>query len=128
MPEKEWYCVDCGCRYLAKYGMLAEIHYKGVSTFILAEVINQDVDDVRAMNQEDELSPDSPKDLYEKLPVVLPVDPKDVLRQATKAEVKKEGVDHTKIMKLLHPDKLREIPKWDWDAIFMLLMAPQGGR
>ena len=72
------------------------------------------------MYQEDELSPDSPKDLYEKLPVVFPVDPRDVLRQATNAEGKKEGVDHTKIMKLLHPDKLRDVPKWNWDQIFKL--------
>ena len=118
--KQRWYCVCCKCKYVTKFGMLVEVHYKGISTFLLAEVPNHDVDDVRAMFHEDTLAPTSPKDLYEKLPVLLPMDPLEVLRPATQSEVTKENVDYKKNMKLLHPDKLKEVPKWNWDKIFKL--------
>ena len=101
--------------------MLVEFHTAGISTFMLAEVSNHDVDDVRAMYLESTLAPVNAADLYRKLPVVLPMDPLDVLRPARQDEIQKEGVDHKNIMMLLHPDKLQEMPRWKWDQIFKLL-------
>ena len=97
---------------MTRFGMLVEFHTAKVSTFMLAEVSNHDVDDVRAMHLESTLAPLNAADLYQKLPVVLPMDPRDVLRPATQNEIKKEGVDHKNIMMLLHPDKLQEMPRW----------------
>ena len=107
--------------------MLVEFHSNGISTFMLAEVSNHDVEDIRAMFFEDKFKDDGPMTaakLYEKLPVVLPMDPKEVLRPAKKEEVKKKDVDHDKIMFLLEPDKLKDMPKWEWDQIFKVL-GPQ---
>ena len=101
--------------------MLVEFHTAGISTFMLADVSNHDVEDVRAMYLESTLAPVNAADLYQKLPVVLPMDPEDVLRPARKDEIQKKGVGHTNIMMLLNPEKLLEMPTWKWDQIFKLL-------
>ena len=124
-----WYCVSCNARYKIKYGMLVEFHTNGISTFMRAEVINNDVEDIRALYLEDTLwhtEPLTAADLYEKLPVVLPMDPTDILRPATQKDINKEGVEPDNIMFLLNPDKLKELPKWEWDQIFKLLQPRTG--
>ena len=101
--------------------MLVEFHRNGISTFMLAEVTNHDAEDVRAMDLEAKYAPANAKELYSKLPVVIPMDPKDVLRPTRQEEIKVKGVDCKCIMKLLHPKKLHDVPKWNWDSLFVLM-------
>ena len=69
--------------------MLVEFHSNGISTFMLADVSNHDVEDIRAMYLEHTLAPVNDADRYQTLPVVFPMDPTDILRPATQKEVKK---------------------------------------
>ena len=55
--------------------MLVEVHTKGISTFMLAEVSNKDVEDVRAMYLEKKLNPESHQDLWRNIPDFKPIDP-----------------------------------------------------
>ena len=104
--------------------MLVEFHCKGISTFMLAEVSNTDVEDIRAMHLEGTLGAADAKELYKQLPVVLPMDPKEIPRPATQAEVKVAGVDYNKIMKILDPAALKSLPRWNWDQILVLMQQP----
>ena len=119
--KQRWYCVCCETRYYTKFGMLVEFHCKGVSTFMLAEVSNHDAEDVRAMYLQAKHAPADAKELYKKLPVVLPMDPKNVLRRALKNEIKANDVDYKIIMKLLNPEVLMSVPRWNWDSLFVLM-------
>ena len=53
--------------------------------------------------------------------MVLPMDPENVLRQATKEEVKDKDADRKSIMKLMDPKVLMDVPKWNWDSLFVLM-------
>ena len=122
-PSKQrWYCVCCQTRFRTSYGMLVEVHTRGVSTFMLAEVSNRDVEDVRAMFLEKELKPKNHRDLWEKIPDFTPIDPKEILRPVKPHELAiTEGFDVSLVSKFVNVDGLKKVPKWDWDQIFSLL-------
>ena len=101
--------------------MLVEFHRDGISTFMLAEVSNHDAEDVRAMKLEAKHAPANAQELYAQLPVVMPMDPRDVLRQTRPDEIKAKDCDCKTVMKLLHPKKLHDVPKWNWDSLFVLM-------
>ena len=111
--------MDCQSKYMTRFGMLVEFNCKGLSTFMLVEVSNTDVEDIRAMHLESTLGAADAKELFKTLPVVLPMDPTDLLRPATQAEVKVADVDYTKIMKIIDVAALMELPKWNWDQILV---------
>ena len=70
---------------------MVESHVSGMSMFMLAEVSNHDVEDMRAMKLEDTIRPESHKDLWDKVTDFTPLDPKDILRQAEPHELRKVG-------------------------------------
>ena len=123
--KQRWYCVCCQTRFRTKYGMLVEVHTRGVSTFMLAEVSNRDVEDVRAMFLEKELQPKNHRDLWEKIPDFTPMDPQEILRPVKPHELAiTEGFDVSLVSKFVNVDGLKKIPKWEWDQIFRLLLGP----
>ena len=101
--------------------MLVEFHCNGVSTFMLADVSNTDAEDVRAMYLEQKINPADAQELYDKLPVIEPMDPVGILRPAKEGEVAVKDVDYTKISKIVNVATLQTMPKWNWDQIFALL-------
>ena len=120
--KQRWYCVCCQTRFRTSYGMLVEVHTRGVSTFMLAEVSNRDVEDVRAMFLEKELKPKNHRDLWEKIPDFTPMDPQEILRPVKPHELAiTEGFDVSLVSKFVNVDGLKKVPKWDWDQIFSLL-------
>ena len=121
--KQKWYCVCCETRYRTKYGMLVEVHAKGLSTFMLAEVSNKDVEDVRAMYLDKTLTPKDYKDLWEKIPGnIQPMDPAAILRPVRQSELKiTEGVDEGTVSKILDVESLKNLPRWNWDQLFSLL-------
>ena len=125
VTKQKWYCVCCTTRFRTAYGMLVEVRTKGVSTFMLAEVTNKDVEDVRAMYLEKKLSPKDHMDLWRMIPDFKPIDPKDILRPVRPQEIAKEaigeGFDISTVSKFVDVQGLKELPKWDWDQIFTLL-------
>ena len=64
------------------------------------------------------------KELWKQLPVVLPMDPREILRPATESEVNVPGVDYKQIMKIVDPAALKEMPRWNWDQILVLMQQP----
>ena len=122
--KQRWYCVDCGSRYMIKYGMLVEFHCKGISTFMLAECSNTDVEDILAAYWEGLSGAADAEEIYEQLMVELAMDPKEILRPATEAEVKVPGVDYKQIMKILDPAALNTMARWNWDQILVLMQQP----
>jgi hypothetical protein len=124
--KQRWYCVCCGKRYLTKYGMLVEIHITSpepTSVFMRSEITNQDVDDVRGLYLEDKLEPKDHKDLWEKIPDFIPMEPGDIMRPCREQEfAEREGFQKDLIYKFHKPEKVEdEVPKWDWDQIFTLV-------
>ena len=49
------------------------------------------------------------------------MDPKDVLRPTTPEEIKVKDVDYKYVMKMLHPETLKSVPRWNWDSLFALM-------
>ena len=120
--RQKWYCVCCKTRFRTAYGMLVEVHTRGISTFMLAEVSNKDVEDVRAMYLEKKLNPKNHKDLWQKIPDFTPIDPRDILRPVEKHELAiTEGFDLSTVSKFVNVQGLKAVPKWDWDQIFSIL-------
>lgn len=124
--KQRWYCVCCGSRFKVAFGMLIEVHTKGVSTFMLAEVSNKDVEDVRAMFLEKKLQPKDHKDLWNKIPDFVPIDSKDILRPIGQHELCELALtipdfDISLILKFLDVKAFQSLPKWEWDQIFSLL-------
>ena len=120
--HQRWYCVCCGTRFRTKYGMLVEVHTKGVSTFMLAEVIGGDVEDIRAMFLEN-LAPVNPRDLRDLIPDFRPIDPQGVLRPLKPGETDKGDVDPGTISKFVKVQGLKDIPRWEWYQIFAVLLS-----
>ena len=119
--KQRWYCVCCQTRFRTAYGMLVEVRAKEVSTFMLAEVSNRDVEDVRAMYLEKTLNPKDHMDLWERIPDFKPMDPKDLLRPIEQHELTiKEGFDIRLVSKFVNVEGLKAVPKWGWDQIFTL--------
>ena len=106
---------------MTRFGMLVEFHCNGVSTFMLAEVSNTDAEDVRAMYLEQEISPADAQELYDKLPVIKPMDPVGILRPAREKEVVVPKVDYSQISKIVDVATLQSMPKCNWDQIFVLV-------
>jgi hypothetical protein len=124
--KQRWYCVCCGTRYQTKYGMLVEIHITSpepTSVFMLSEISNQDVDDVRGMYLEHKLKPTDHKDLWEKIPDFTPMEPGDIMRPCREHEfAEREGFEKDLIYKFHNPAGVKdEVPRWDWDQIFTLV-------
>ena len=123
--KQKWYCVCCTTRFRTAYGMLVEVRAKGISTFMLAEVTDKDVEDIRAMYLEQKLRPKDHMDLWRMIPDFKPIDPKDILRPVRPQEIAKqaigEGFDISTVSKFVDVQGLKELPKWDWDQIFTLL-------
>ena len=126
--KQRWYCVCCGTRFQPKYGMLVEIHITSpepTSVFMLSEISNQDVDDVRAMHLERTLKPTDHQDLWQKIPDFKPMAPGDIMRPCKESEFhKREGFDKSLIHKFNNPAGLKDVPMWDWDRIFTLVNKP----
>ena len=107
--------------------MLVEVHTKsamdpqGISTFMHAEVTDQEIEDVRAMHLEERLRPSDHLDLWKKIPDVVPMDPTDILRPVRDDEVMNKECEAAKVMKLINTDSLLKVPKWEWNQIFNLL-------
>ena len=71
------------------------------------------------MMLEDKHKPTDSKDLWKKIPDVMPMDPKDILRPIRSHELyKKTGFDPTTVMKIVDLEKLKTVPKFDWNQIF----------
>ncbi|CAK0853194.1 unnamed protein product [Prorocentrum cordatum] len=136
MPSKQWrrkfegigsskqerHCVCCQTRFRTGHGMLVEVRTVGVSTFMLAEVSNQDVEDVRAMYLDKNLNPKNHNDLWQKIPDFTPIDPRDILRPVEMHELAiTEGFDMGAVSKFANAQRLKAVLKWDWDQIFSLL-------
>ena len=126
--HQRWYCVCCETRYMTKFGMLAEIHRDGISTFMLAEVTNWDVDDARAMFLEKEgiggEKATSPEELWKLIPNFVPRDSTDILRPLEPYEkVWDAECDRSTISKLINTDGLKDAPKWKWDDLFAILSS-----
>ena len=120
--KQRWYCVCCQTRFRTSYGMLVEVHTKGVSTFMLAEVSNRDVEDVRAMYLDRTLKPKDHMDLWRQIPDFTPIDPRDILRPVADHELSiTGGYDKDLIMKFVDVQGLKSVPKWDWDQILCLI-------
>ena len=123
--KQRWYCVCCQTRYVTRFGMLVEFHRDGISTFMLAEVSNHDVEDVRAMKLEAKHNPATAEELYRSLPVVMPMDSRDVLRSVRPDEIAVKSCHCDSVMKIRHPERLNEVPKWNWDSLFVLFSDQQ---
>lgn len=119
-----WYCV-CGTSYKTKFGMLVEIHIKNpepTSTFMLAEIPDFPVDDVRGMYLEHTQKPKDHRDLWLKIPDFKPMELGDILRPCKESEFYiHDGFDKALIYKFINPAGLNGLPKWDWDPIFFLM-------
>ena len=117
VTKQKWYCVCCTTRFRTAYGMLVEVRTKGVSTIMLAEVPNMDVEDIRAMYRK--------KKLKREIPDFTPINPWDILRPVEPHEIAKEVVgeefDASTVRKFVNVQGLNGIPKWDWEQIFTLL-------
>ena len=120
--KQRWYCVCCGTRFKTAYGMLVEVRVQNASTFMLADVSNKDVEDVRAMHLEKTLQPKDHLDLWNKIPNFEPIDPETLLRPVQPHELAiTEGFDARLVSKFVDVKGLQALPKWDWDQIFSLL-------
>ena len=120
VSQQRWYCVCCQTRYVTKFGMLVEFHKDGASTFMLADVSNGDVEDVRASYLQHKYKPATPAELYAKIPVVMPMKPDDVLRKVEPHEVANKSCNIDHVMKIKCTEKLNDVPKWNWDSLFVL--------
>ena len=77
-PAQQWYC-SCGQHYVASWGQLVQIKWTNAAgqaedLYMRADCPNWDVEDVRAawMEQEFEAKGDTPMDLFEKVPRIVP--------------------------------------------------------
>ena len=122
--KQKWYCVCCAARLRTPFRMLVEVRTKGVSSFMLGEVTNKDVEDVRAMYMERFRSGNLP-DPWQNLPDFTHIDPRDMLRSVEPHEIAKEvvgeGFDASTVSKFVNVQGVKDIPKWDWDQILSLL-------
>ena len=92
---------------------------------MLAEISNQDVDDVRAMYLEHTLKPTDHKDLWEKIPDFTPMELGDILRPCKESEFYiHDGFDKALIYKFINPAGLKDVPRWSWDSIFTFVDLP----
>ena len=105
---------------MTKFGMLVEFHKDGASTFMLAEVSNGDVEDVRANYLQHKYKPAAPAELYGKIPVVMPMNPDDVLRKVEPHEIEAKSCNIDHVMKIKCPEVLNGVPNWYWDSLFVL--------
>ena len=120
--HQRWYCVCCGTRFRTKFGMLVEVHIRHASTFMLAEVTDKDVEDIRAMYLEKKWEPKDHLHLWELIPDFQPIDPEGVLRPLKPDEkVVAKDVDRSTIKKFVNANAIKSIPKWEWDQIFALM-------
>ena len=89
--------------------------------FVLAEMSNLDVEDVRAMYLEKKFNPKNVTDLWWLIPDATPIDPRNILRPVQQHEKACAERLHTgMVYKLVNAQELKELPKWEWDQIFSL--------
>ena len=75
--------------------MLVEVHTLGLSTFMLADNSNKDLEDVRAMYLEKKLNPTTHLHHWAQIPDFLPMDPWNSRRPVREEELAiTDGVRH----------------------------------
>jgi len=122
--KQKWYCVCCGARYRTQFGMLVEVHAKGISTFVVVDVCDTEV-------LWEQIS-----DLWNHIPSYLltsftPMNPADILRPIQRSDLTMNGgVDEGVVSKILKGDDtgmvskildvqgFKDLPKWDRDWLF----------
>ena len=98
--------------------------------YMCADVTDRDMEDLRAMNLEKTLDPQSVQQLWDLMPHAKPQQRSDFIRKAVwkphdrdNSEVKNVGPDFKDGMayKLLHPEQIKKAPRWNWDHLFAVL-------
>lgn len=108
---QRWYC-DCGARYMAKHGQVVIIEESnGNVSYLRAEVPSWDLEDVRAMQAEADIQPNTVRELYDKIRTVDPIVTEIVTEDETGAKYIKNAAD------------LESMPRFTWEEVLTLKKA-----
>ena len=124
--KQRYYCCCCCQRYKTKHGTMVQVTSQEGTSYSRATVPPTDNEDVRALFLEEELDPDSPEDLFARLPHCTPVQG-DMLRQALPSEIGNGTGDTTGVYRIL-PAALPGFlatPMFQWEQMFTMFTAQQ---
>ena len=124
---QRYYCNCCNGRYRHNHGTLIQIQAPGCTpTFLRATVPPTDNHDAVAMFLEDTLDPESPEDLYNRLPTAVPYADGTFIRPAVPSDMYRAGMSTTGVWKILQIEAFEEMPKFPWTQMFNLV-SENGG-
>jgi hypothetical protein len=118
---QRYYCRCCKGRYWTRYGTMLQILIPGqMPAFLRASVPPTDNEDVKAMYLEEEINPDSPEDLYFKIPHAVPHADGTFIRPATQAEMYDQSWSPYGSFRILKIEEFEAMPLWHWEQMFSM--------
>ena len=116
---QRYYCNCCFARYRQQSGTLIQIQAPGCSpSFCRATIPPRDCEDVKAMWLEEELDPENPQVLYDRLPCAEPHADGTFLRVALPHEIVIPTKTPGGIFKILDVDAFLKMPVFPWQQMF----------
>ena len=79
-----------------------------------------DNEDVKAMYLDDEINPDSPEDLYSKIPIAAPHSDGSFLCAATEADMYDKASDPYGTCCIIKKEEFKAMPLWPWEQMFSM--------
>ena len=125
-PKQRWYCNCCHAGFKTKFGVVIEILLpptksapNGSWLYMRATVPDKDEEDIKAMRIEEELDPDSPEDLYNRLPNTTPSLDGGMFRRAQMHEMNPERMAYMdSTFKIIDVHFFVTLPKFPWKQVY----------
>ena len=115
-PKQRWKCRCCGAKYATKFGMVVEMRLVSGGTMLtVADCCDHDDKDLHTLIlQETYANVQTPEELYDRIPIVLPQE-NSLIRKAVPSDFWK-GQEPTTfgVYKLLNWGVLKGAKQWNW--------------
>ena len=114
--QQAWYCNICATRYVTKYGMLLELFSNEEAMYMKAPVKPFDILDLLALKFEEDYKPQTPEELYGKIPTAN-IAMNAVVRKAGQGDDWK-GRNRLEGVYKVDNAFFEALPMWEWFDIF----------
>jgi hypothetical protein len=133
-PEQRWYCNCCTAKFRTAFGIVIEILLppsksapNGTWLYMRSTVPDTDEEDIKAMRIEEEMDPDSPEDLYNRLPNTTPSLEGGMFRRAEAREMDPRRMSHlTSTFKIIDVMNFATLPMFPWKQIYTFANGGEG--
>ena len=111
--KQRWYCLECKARYMTRFGVVCELLMgDGKLRYCKAPIPPQGIMDAKFMSVESIMGPvQTPKELYDKIPIVTPLAHIGTIQQTSQK-------GHYKFVGDM---KMADLPELDWEQLFNLV-------